>query len=85
MAQLGQAGTRGSWAPKRRLVIDTITGGPHPIKKSSNEMERFGSSLKHVVHESCLPIENGAPAKHLRLMIDDTVFRNHDAGRSTDA
>lgn len=37
------------------------------------------SLLKHVPHEGCFAIENGALAKRLRIISEDIIFRNRDA------
>ena len=42
---------------ERRLLIGTISGGPHSAQKSWGEMERYASSLKHAPREECMDVD----------------------------
>lgn len=63
---------------EKRLVINTIIGGPHSVDKSLNEMDKYADALKHTRYENCLVIEDGTLPKQCRMMIDDVIFRNRD-------
>ena len=64
-----------------RLVINTISGGPHPADRSWKEMESYASSIRHADFECYSSFDEGAPAKQQKTMIDDIVFRNRDADK----
>lgn len=63
---------------EKRLVNNTIIGGPHPADKSLNKMGRYVGALKHTENESCLTVDDGASIKQFRTMTDGIVFRNRD-------
>ena len=63
------------------MVINTVSGGPHPTDRSWREIESYANSIRHVDFESCSTLDEGAPAKQQRMMADDIVFRNRDADR----
>ena len=46
-----------------RLVINTISGGPHPADRSWREMESYASSIRHVDFECYSNSEDGTLAK----------------------
>ena len=64
-----------------RLVINTISGGPHPADRSWKEMESYASSIRHADFECYSSFDEGAPAKQQKTMTDDIVFRNRDADK----
>ena len=64
-----------------RLVINTISGGPHPVDRSWKEMESYASSIRHADFECCSNFDEGAPAKQQKMMTDDIVFRSKDADK----
>lgn len=80
MPQWGQTGPSDdeSRQLEKRLVINTITGGPHLAEKSWNEMEMYTNTFRYVVQESCLTVEDEAPTKQLNTMTNDIVFINRD-------
>ena len=45
-----------------RLVINTISGGPHLADRSWKEMESYASSIRHADFECCNNFDEGAPA-----------------------
>ena len=64
-----------------RLVINTISGGPHPADRSWREMESYASSIRHASFECCSNCEDGTPAKQQKTMSDDIIFRSRDADK----
>jgi len=62
-----------------RLVINVITGGPHPAGASWGDIERYSHALKYAPkEENVYVLEDTIPLKQQKTSNDDIIFRARD-------
>lgn len=78
---LNQAGQEEPAHTGGRLVINVVSGCPHPADQSRKKGKSFARSIKHADFECRSNLEDRSPTKRQRTIINDIMFRNRHADR----